>query len=97
MKVKAENIDVMGGMMNIGKTQVDVLTAMSDLEWWTGKKLNVWCWLHYCTLGDARKAVQRLVGQGLAESRIADSKIFRHEYRLTGKGVDAAIACRVAK
>jgi len=25
MKVKAENLDVMGGMMNIGNTQIDVL------------------------------------------------------------------------
>ncbi len=84
-------------MLNIGETQIDVLRIMSNLEWWTGKKLQIVHQQYHYIPGDAKKAVQRLVWRGLAEARIADSKIFHHEYRLTEKGIDAAIECGVAK
>lgn len=71
----------------IGPTQRDILKAMSDLEWWTVRRLKET--LHST---GAEKAIFRLFLRGFVEKRIGQGLPVHHEMRLTLVGIDAYLA-----
>lgn len=73
---------------SIGPTQRKVLGAMTDLEWWTVRRL-----VESLHSTGAEKAVFRLFERGFVEKRIGHGLPVHHEMRLTLEGIDAYLEC----